>query len=94
MMSPAMLMDLSKDGQEGRWDLQDAPHISAMNFSMSKMTLPRMKMDAIVVVDGVMSSLPGRPWTGEPVLLACEKSNVTMGSSEVSSGGFFSLEVF
>ena len=53
-MFPAMTMDVSKDDQEGR----KMVHVSVMNFSMSKMTLSRVKMDVIIVVDGVvMSSL-------------------------------------
>ena len=64
-----MSKDLSTDDLGVRRDLQDALHLSVMNFSMSRMTLPVMKMDVIVVVDGVESSPQmAQAWA----LLPCE----------------------
>ena len=50
MMSPMMSKDLSTDDLGVRRVPQDVLHLSVMHFSMSRMTLPVMKMDVIVVV--------------------------------------------
>ena len=77
------LMTMSKDLSKVRLaidaGLQDALHISVMNFSMSRMTLPVMKMDVIVVVDGVESSPQmAQAWA----LLPCEiKTAIALGLS-------------
>ena len=59
-MSPMMSMDLSKIRLVADAGLQDALHISVMDFSMSKMTLPVMKMD-ISHCGGVVSLVACKP---------------------------------
>ena len=57
MMFPMTSTDLSKIDLGVREDLQDDLRLSMMYFSMSKMTLPVMKMDVMSHCGGV-ESLP------------------------------------
>ena len=84
MFLMTMSKDLSTDDLGVRKDLQDALRLSAMYPAIPKMPSEKMKMDMIVVVDGVESSA-GRPRTDEPALLPCE---IKMGSSEFPRGEF------
>ena len=88
-MWPMMSMDLSKLNLLIREDLHDEGRLSVMCSALSKMPSEKMKMDVIVVVDGVESSA-GRPRTDEPALLPCE---IKVGSSEFLRGGFLFRDV-